>query len=299
MNAEAAEEDLRDLWSRRPSLTAAEWTRLYQLIHGFLKHRNCPELQSLPGTRDDYIHDFFLDKVFQGGAQGGKIDHSGALVIFFRRYLISALRDPYVRRRQTDDRLDGAEGHPSDPEDAQPSGKGAQESQALVSSRDPKRDLLDRVAEAARAFLTDQRQKPDQHQIFKDLNNYYGLWVPEILASARGFLMGQGLWERLRSESGWIMLYLREHFCPKNGIALDALRRRYQIASYHYKALKLGITVPKGEQAALAVFRGSYRGQWLDSLGIPVDEDHRVEMALALQMLCLVALYDQAVQVPA
>ena len=299
MNDQEAEATLRDLWSRRPNLTKAEWTRLYQLIHGFLQYRHWPELQSLRGTREEFIHDFFMDRVFLGGAQGGEIYHSGALAVFFRRYLISLLRAPHVRHRQDEDGRDGGEIPPSDPADAPPAHGGAEEKPLHVSSRDPARDLLDLVAEEVRGILTGKRQNPQENETFTSLREHYGLWVPEILAAARGFLTGQGLWERLRSESGWILLYLREHFCPKNGIALDALRRRHQIASYHYKALKLGITVPKGEQAALAVFRGSYRGQWLDSLRIPVDQDHRVEMALALQMLCLVALHDQAVQVPA
>ncbi len=299
MNGQEAEATLRDLWSRRPNLTKAEWTRLYQLIHGFLQYRHWPELQSLRGTREEFIHDFFMDRVFLGGAQGGEIHHSGALAVFFRRYLISLLRAPHVRHRQDEDGRDSGEVPPSDPADAPPALGGAEEKPLHVSSRDPARDLLDLVAEEVRGILTGKRQNPQENETFTSLREHYGLWVPEILASARGFLTGQGLWEQLRSESGWILLYLREHFCPENGIALDALRRRHQLASHHYKALKLGITVPKGEQAALAVFRGSYRGQWLDSLGIPVDQDHRVEMALALQMLCLVALHDQAAQVPA
>ena len=299
MNGQEAEATLRDLWSRRPNLTKAEWTRLYQLIHGFLKYRNWPELQSLRGTREEFIHEFFMDRVFHGGSQGGEIYHSGALTVFFRRYLISLLIAPYVRLRQDEDGRDGGEMPPADPADAPPAHGGTEEKPLHVTSRDPTRDLLDLVAVEVQALLTGKLHDPEESSFFRDLHAYFGLWVPEILASARSFLTAQGLWERLRADSGWIMLYLREHFCPEKGVALDALRRQHQIASHHYKALKLGITVPKGEQAALAAFRDSYRGQWLDKLGIPVDNDHRVEMALALQMLCLVALHDQALQVPA
>lgn len=299
MNAQTAEAALRDLWSRRPQLTHAEWTALYQLIHGFLKHRYWPELQSLPGTRDEYIHDYFVDKVLMGGAQGGEIHHAGVLAVFFRRYLISVLRSPYVRRRQDDDATDGEGLTPSDLEDAQPADGGGRDSHPLVSSGDPTRDLLDLVAVEVRTLLTANHLDPEEREVCQQLRAHYGLWVPAILSSARDFLTAHGLWERLRADSGWIMLYLREHFCPENGVALDALRRQHQIASHHYKARKLGITVPKDDQAALALFRESYRGQWLTTLGIPVDNAHRVEMALALQMLCLVALYDQALQVPA
>ena len=54
---------------------------------------NAPILSTLPDTRENYINDFFTDKVFEtAGRNATPLYHAGALCSFFRNYLIERQR---------------------------------------------------------------------------------------------------------------------------------------------------------------------------------------------------------------
>jgi len=276
LNPDDYNEDLRDLWRRRQTLSRAEWGELYRIVVCVLRVRRLRILQALPGSLDEYILDFFQDKVMRVGPAGGEIAHTGALVTFFRRYLIDCLRDqrgPYPPLYPPPDPLDPPDGgHDSE-------------------------YLLDQVVEFFDWILRGSPPGAEIESVARDVERYHGIRIMDILDSAQQFLAGAGDWSKLKDDSWWIRLYLRFYFCPEkgDGVAMKALAQQYDVRSYFYKAVKLGIKVPKAAgAAALEAFRKSYRGQWLASLGIPVDEDHRTAMDIALKILCLAALNQQA-----
>ncbi len=104
-----------------------------------------------------------------------------------------------------------------------------------------------------------------------------------IRAAARQFL---------ENEEEWVRLYLGLHYCPDrdDAITLFALGKRYQVASYHPKAQKLGITREKSKIGDYAAYRNTMIGGWLSFLGIEINEDHMEEIQHALEILCEQAL---------
>ncbi len=92
--------ELGDLWSRRDSLSEAEWARLFNLVWEILHPYRPSELASLSDERDEYVQDFFLKKVFRNNAAAdGQRAHVGALKLFYRRFL----RDKIDAEKTRDD----------------------------------------------------------------------------------------------------------------------------------------------------------------------------------------------------
>lgn len=87
-------ERLVHLWNHRGDGISAEgWADLYQLARWQLMSCNAPILSTLPDTRENYINDFFTDKVFEtAGRNATPLYHAGALCSFFRNYLIERQR---------------------------------------------------------------------------------------------------------------------------------------------------------------------------------------------------------------
>lgn len=284
---------LRDLWKRRPTLSEPEWAELYGIVANVLANK-CPDLiAQLPGAGEEYVQDYFLDKVLSLGNPGDEIHHAGALVVFYKRYLLSRLRDPYLRRvlgPRSGDAGDDSEATPLEKAlDVQAREADAGEHPATV------RHLTDWVASELGPLSGDAAPGSDPSDVHALFMRHLGVDLEEVEAAARAFLQGRDDWSHLAGDAWWIRLYLRCHFCPEkpDAMALSTLERRHRIPSYHYKAVSLGVSVPKHRDAALAAFRESYRGQWLARLGIPVDPDHLLEMSLALKVLCLVALQSE------
>ncbi len=287
------DQELRDLWKRRVSLSISGWGRLYTVVWNVLANRFSDLVAQLPGTAEDYIQDFFQDKVLALGNQGDEIHHAGALVVYYKRYLLSHLRHPSVTRRAV------PVGSQPDDESAPTLLDGALDDQAkdADATEDPSasRDLVDSIAALIAPFVLELASGEDRHDARELIRRHLGVDLAATVQSSIDFLQGRRDWSRLASDVWWIRIYLRCHFCPDSdeAIALSTLGRTHRIPSYHYKAVALGVTVPKKRDAALEAFRASYRGQWLIGLGIPVDPDHLTEMSLALKVLCLVALKSQ------
>ncbi len=267
------------LWRRRCNLSRTEWEELYHLVFRCLRGKCRDLLQRLPGTDDDYFQDFFTDKVFLTAGDGGEIYHSGALVSFFSNYLIDRYRALPPRSQS----LDGEE----------------------AESNQARHELINQLVEEALATIDQShvgqlldlveiamasgRPHADVTQAFRV---QLGIDLDAITDAAWCFLdAGEG-WEGLRDQLWWIRLYLTRHFCPEDDsrLSLVELSRRHQIPSYYSRAVKLGINVPKQDDAAMSAFTSSYRGRWLARLAIPVDAAHRVEIMVALKILCVVAL---------
>lgn len=280
-----AEDRLRLLWRERSTLAPAQWTELYQMVHRLLRGK-CPDLvAALTGTAEEFTQDFFQDKVLLPARSGDEIYHSGVVVTYYRRYLL--------------DRLDRAPKPPVDTagsdadSDASDSTAKVTDQQALDAfladfGGDELKQLLDLMSASMRGAAPDPR-------LADAVRVHLGIDLDAYTQAAWQFLDGAGDWVELDDELWWVRLYLARHFCPDNEdrVSLSDLRRRYKIASHHHKAVKLGVSVSKQQDAAMIKFSDSYRGRWLTSLGIPLDEAHRTEIAVALKILCLIALEQQ------
>lgn len=149
-------------------------------------------------------------------------------------------------------------------------------------------------------FLTDQLRSADwRHQLnhvdleeadneaptestlgdFDEVLRQAGRTEAKLRESARVFLS-------TLEDSG---VYLATNACDEHAEALSKTASRLGIASYHYKALQLGITRKKGE------FYGGYNktliGSWLTrDLDIEIQPDNMREIFVALKILCDEAL---------
>jgi len=273
-----SESRLLDLWRRRATLSESEWHALYSLVCATLANKHTSLITRLGGTHEEYIQDFFEDKVLTLNQNNQELHHRGALIFYFERYLLSRLRDPYLKH--------GIAPTEDDEEDLAVDVEGATLDEILIGQQ--LGDWLALELESTAATSADLRRL---------VAEMLGLDLERLLGAAHDFLHARGDWTHLAADSGWIRLYLGCHFCPDDetspSLSLNTLARRHGIPSYHARAVKLGISVPKQQDAALTAFRKSFRGQWLLSLGIQVDPEHQMEMTLALKILCLVALKQQ------
>ena len=84
-------------------------------------------------------------------------------------------------------------------------------------------------------------------------------------------------------------LYLSLHACDDDGEPLYKLAKRFEIASYHYKAGQLGITRKKGELPA--GYETTRIGHWLtNTLGMRIAPDFIDEILEAFEALCEAAM---------
>jgi len=284
-NAQRLEDRLRLLWRERARLTSAQWTELYQMVHRLLRGKCSDLVARFPGTADEFIQDFFQDKVLLSAGSGAEINHSGVVVMYYRRYLL--------------DRLDRVPSRPTPPNGGGDD-NGAVNVGALAADRMALEAFLASLDGSSLEQLLDllaatMRGADPDPAVAEAVRMHLGVDLDVCTDAARNFLDGTGDWTGLLDDLWWIRPYLAKHFCADadDRLSLSDLQRRHQIASHHHKAVKLGISVPKGQGAAMAKFLESYRGQWLISLGIPLNETHWPEMAVALKILCLVALYQQ------
>ena len=105
----------------------------------------------------------------------------------------------------------------------------------------------------------------------------YGLDEATVRESAAEFIAGLDEPDRLLlgGSLGWLSN-------ARGG--LSQVASRYRIASYHYRARKLGVTLRKG--AVPADFARTAIGQWIEQkLGIDVTPDNRTAILLVLGIL--------------
>jgi hypothetical protein len=296
---------LRELTSRRPDLTGTEWAELYGIVRRVLMAERHSIYGSIIGTPEELVQDYFQDKIFRHGSAAGTIEHTCALAHFYLQYL-----QRRVDKRRVDNQPGAADSAGREPapveridaelaRSALASWQGGETDAETVgilvdlAAHAVERQLQGRQTAAELALITELAEAFEQH---------LGMRLPAILGSALDFLSGSGPWADLAADAWWIRLYLRRHQCPEEDPccpersgpeALYRLADECRVPAYHRKAVKLGVAVPKGGDAAYAAFAKSYRGQWLTALGIPVDAAHRAEMAVALKIQCLAALSGQ------
>ncbi|MBB5499552.1 hypothetical protein [Paraburkholderia sp. MM5384-R2] len=105
----------------------------------------------------------------------------------------------------------------------------------------------------------------------------YGLDEQRVRRAAREFIEGLDEPERivLAGSLGW---------CSEGKGGLSAVAARHRVPSYHYRAVKLGVTMKK--TAGAEEFSNTKLGRWLtDALGIEIDVDNRAAILVALNLL--------------
>lgn len=93
-----ADNHLTPLWERRDNLTEAEWEELYKLIFSILTRSNPSILRSLPESKEHYIQDFFLLKVFEPAKHASSSPRgANELCSYFNNFLIDVYRSASLR----------------------------------------------------------------------------------------------------------------------------------------------------------------------------------------------------------
>ncbi len=82
---------INTLWNSRDTLSTQEWSEFYRRVIAVLSEYRPREAQSLGETLEDLRHQFFVERVMPGTSRNGP-DHTGALKLYFRRYLLDLLR---------------------------------------------------------------------------------------------------------------------------------------------------------------------------------------------------------------
>ena len=101
---------LTPLWENREALTEAEWEELYRLVFGILSKSNPSILRSLPESKEHYIQDFFLLKVFEPAKHNSASPHGpNELCSYFNNYLIDVYRSAGLRTTELVENYDEVE----------------------------------------------------------------------------------------------------------------------------------------------------------------------------------------------
>lgn len=258
MNPEECDRELRRLWllCSGDNVTEADWTQLYFLVRHVLTHCNVPALSKLPEERSVYIDEYFSQKIFlsmRPRLRGP--DHCGALILFFRRHLLTILTGSHSVS------LSPEEGTPGDDE---------------------------RMG----GLLDDDPDPYACHEPFKDVDRILaeecGKSVTHVSAAALKLL------SKLKAEDTWAWLLLREGFCPDadDKVPVVRLAKERGMKSAHYRASQLGIN--HQWDSGLDSFKDTTLGSWLeDTLGRELSENIKDSIWGALEILCFHALTDQ------
>jgi len=199
---------LAELWQKRDKLNKAEWTQLYQLVRRVLKQGSYPELKSLPLSIENYIDEFFRDKVFmpttRENFENKALHYDKALMTFFRRYLIDKIEK--IKPKYPEISIEGK------------------------NNGDEGNEKLSPVDIIPAPLVKD----------YTCLLKESGLTPKQVKDSAHQFLQHSEEWVRL-------YLALHTCPDKDKQLPLSQLDKIYQIPSYHHRAGIVGITRKKGE----------------------------------------------------
>ena len=114
--------------------------------------------------------------------------------------------------------------------------------------------------------------------------------VKEFLGALGGpVCLAEQIQTFIADQEEWAIRMLGGHFCADEDEAIPMSSLCKGIASYHYKAQKLGITIKK-DADALVGYEHTRIGQWMQSLGVAIVPDSMPVMRFLLEALCLEAL---------
>ena len=149
-----------------------------------------------------------------------------------------------------------------------------------------------------RNYLTDQLRgiKPTQEIGDAEAAPEMSVDCADPDEAVKGFLNQIGGHEALASSvdsflaqlEAWALLMLRSHFCADDDEAIAMSELCKGIASYHYKAQKLGITVKKNTGDFLG-YEHTRIGQWVKGMGVAIVPENYAVIVFLLGALCLEA----------
>ena len=143
--------------------------------------------------------------------------------------------------------------------------------------------LLDEVDRYKRNPLTED--DPEDESGADDQNE--DALIDEFLANSSRDKLDDLVQSFLASLPDWALLMLRGHFCADDdSVAMSKLCQG--IASYHYKAQKLGVTVKK-DAVGLVGYEHTLLGQWMQSLDVRIAPENHALMIFLLEVICLEA----------
>jgi len=238
---------LSELWSTRDTLGQAEWGELYQIIWKILINYHPSELKGLSAEQEDYIQQFFEEKVLRNTLTiKEQTIHAGFIRLIYRRFLDSRFKSAEEKKNQ------------------------------ITDSRDQENFIEKTSEDNADHHYTDDTINEDE------LLDEYNIKQSQLFQSAKTFY---------NDLEPWAQKYLSIHFCPdaQKALPLNALAKRYQIASYHHNAGLLGITRKKNE--ATQNYHKTLIGQWLlSTFNLRVSFENHNIIKYILQILCVTAL---------
>jgi hypothetical protein len=253
------DERLTDLWNRRNTLSDNEWSELYSIVVAALRKRNVKingYLKSLAGEEADYIQDFFISKVMATAPNSSnhRVVTPNHLRGFFTNFL--------------DDQLEKEEREPSNP-------------RTQISIDDNGEDEYD-AGHQNRKLPEDSRDYDFSPDSVEEVLTHYRLTRQQVTEAAQQFF-------NLLDE--WKQQVLSRHLCPEDeyAVPLSQLQERFPRTATYYKVKQLGVlhslrTLPQD-------YHKTDIGRWLSkTLNIKLERDNYQILAVALQILCLVAL---------
>ena len=250
----ASDAKLNELWQNHGGLNEEQEVYLYHEVMQILHHSHFPELSSLPESKEDYVHSYFVEKIlFRKQSPGQTTIHAGFIRIAFRNYLRDLLRRPLNRDQVQLEAIDDDQFN------------GSTHLEQLSQHQQDK----DGVDEAVSANI---------EQILAE----HGLTLEQVQDSA---------WQWLQAQEKWAQLYLSVHFCPDSDDSppsLQELAVQHRIASYHYRARKLGITNKKTDLPS--DFNKTAIGRWAVGLGIEIEPENISVLLFLFKCLCLATL---------
>ncbi|RYZ11112.1 MAG: hypothetical protein EOO24_07295 [Comamonadaceae bacterium] len=239
-------QDLVRLWRGRQSLGPEEMGRMYRIVGGALGACHPPELRALGESRAELVAQFIYAKVL---------------------------------------RLDVDPGDPDEPADAQPQRSAhSAPSSAFALCAYFRRYLIDCTRASAfrrKVSIGDQiTEEQLEHQLgatddAEDALRDHGLDAQRVRLAARDFIAGLGEPERV---------LLCEGFGREAAGGLSGIAARHAIASYHYRAGRLGLVHQR--EGLGADYGKTQIGGWIQrQLGIAIAPDNIDAIHLVFKIL--------------
>lgn len=243
-------DELVSLWRRRQRLSEREVGRIYRLVETALRGYTPPELQALGEGREELVAQFIFSKVLRLDAPS-----------------------------------DASEGLPDGAEDGH---SAPSSSYALCAYF--RRYLIDCTRASSfkrRVSLADEsieNQAEERLESGDDLDSSlaeHGLSPQKVAVQAKAFIANLPEPEKL---------LLCESFGREAAGGLSGVAARHAIASYHYRAGRLGL-VHRRENLPADYARTTLGGWIQDSLGIPIDPENMVAILSVFKILGVEASY--------
>lgn len=233
---QSIDSELRDLWARRADLDAAGMSRLCEIVLSVLQSCRPQELASLSEDNDVYVIGFIENKVLRRDLLS-RCDHTGALLVFYRRYLLDE-----IRREKRIASLEVADHQDDDAEEER--SLVAQASADAASECDPLASLVEsgyscqQIADSARRWLISAEEwvrvfvaysncpDADRSEPLVKLARRHGIKSQHYKAEKLGFNWGKGTHEGFEDTliGRWIVS-LGIDICPENApLVLGALK---------------------------------------------------------------------------